>query len=124
MDEQNKNLILATVLSFVVILGWFLLFPPPETAPTTPETVQTADGTPTPYPDGALTATPLEETTVDGRTLPTRWRLELPARGVDVTVAAVNTGAWMTTSVPYWEGPVTIDGTAAGVGYLEMTGYD
>ena len=46
MDEQNKNLILATVLSFVVILGWFLLFPPPETAPTTPETVQTADGTP------------------------------------------------------------------------------
>ncbi|SPF77798.1 membrane protein insertase YidC [Pseudoprimorskyibacter insulae] len=34
MGDQNKNLILATVLSFVVILVWFLLFPPPEqTAP-------------------------------------------------------------------------------------------
>lgn len=34
MDDQNKNLILATALSFLVILVWFLLFPPPE-----PETV-------------------------------------------------------------------------------------
>ncbi len=30
MDDQNKNLILATALSFLVILVWFLLFPPPE----------------------------------------------------------------------------------------------
>ncbi|MCL4189434.1 MAG: membrane protein insertase YidC [Rhodobacteraceae bacterium] len=33
MDDQNKNLILATVLSFLVILVWFVLFPPPEPAP-------------------------------------------------------------------------------------------
>ncbi|WP_111430499.1 membrane protein insertase YidC [Rhodobacteraceae bacterium DSL-40] len=40
MDDQNRNLILATALSFAVILVWFLLFPPPE--PTTPpETAQT-----------------------------------------------------------------------------------
>ena len=30
MDDQNKNLILASVLSFVVIIVWFILFPPPE----------------------------------------------------------------------------------------------
>jgi YidC/Oxa1 family membrane protein insertase len=30
MDDQNKNLILATALSFIVILVWFILFPPPE----------------------------------------------------------------------------------------------
>ncbi|WP_270731330.1 membrane protein insertase YidC [Shimia sp. Alg240-R146] len=30
MDDQNKNLILATVLSFAVILVWFLIMPPPE----------------------------------------------------------------------------------------------
>lgn len=30
MDDQNKNLILATVLSFLVILVWFVLFPPEE----------------------------------------------------------------------------------------------
>jgi YidC/Oxa1 family membrane protein insertase len=43
MDDQNKNLILATVLSFVVILVWFLLFPPPEEQAPAPgqEVVQT-----------------------------------------------------------------------------------
>jgi YidC/Oxa1 family membrane protein insertase len=30
MDEQNKNLLLATVLSLVVVVLWFVLFPPPE----------------------------------------------------------------------------------------------
>jgi YidC/Oxa1 family membrane protein insertase len=30
MDDQNKNLILATVLSFFVILVWFVFFPPEE----------------------------------------------------------------------------------------------
>ena len=29
MDDQNKNLILATALSLVVLIGWFVLFPPP-----------------------------------------------------------------------------------------------
>ncbi|RDC70926.1 membrane protein insertase YidC [Rhodovulum sp. 12E13] len=33
MDDQNKNLILATALSFLVILVWFLLFPPEEPVP-------------------------------------------------------------------------------------------
>ncbi|WP_458791758.1 membrane protein insertase YidC [Yoonia sp. MH D7] len=32
MDDQNKNLILATALSFLVILTWFWLFPPEELA--------------------------------------------------------------------------------------------
>jgi YidC/Oxa1 family membrane protein insertase len=31
MDDQNKNLILATVLSFIVIVVWLTVFPPPET---------------------------------------------------------------------------------------------
>jgi YidC/Oxa1 family membrane protein insertase len=37
MDDQNRNLILATALSFLVILVWFFLFPPPE--PTAPPAV-------------------------------------------------------------------------------------
>jgi len=36
MGDQNKNLILATALSFGVILIWFLLFPPPEPEPQLP----------------------------------------------------------------------------------------
>ncbi|MAM25886.1 MAG: membrane protein insertase YidC, partial [Rhodobacteraceae bacterium] len=44
MDEQNKNLILATVLSFIVILVWFVVFPPPETqAPTETAAVEQSD---------------------------------------------------------------------------------
>ncbi|MEO1562275.1 MAG: membrane protein insertase YidC [Pseudomonadota bacterium] len=40
MDDNNKNLILASALSFLVILVWFLIFPP-----QTPEQpVQQADG--------------------------------------------------------------------------------
>ncbi len=48
MDDQNKNLLLATALSFVVILVWFLVFPPPEPvpAPEAPATQQAATGQP------------------------------------------------------------------------------
>ena len=83
-----------------------------------------ADGTATPYADGAFSARPIAETRVAGRTLPTRWQVTLPARGVDVTVEAINPMAWMDLSIPYWEGPVNIAGSHTGRGYLEMTGYE
>src|SRR5690606_23112471 len=59
----------------------------------------------------------------DGRMIPTQWRVQLPDFGVDVLVTAVEPRAWMGTTFPYWEGPVTIQGSASGRGYLEMTGY-
>ncbi len=42
MDDQNKNLILATALSFLVILVWFVFFPPeePQIDPNAPVAVQ------------------------------------------------------------------------------------
>ncbi|MFQ8431314.1 membrane protein insertase YidC [Amaricoccus sp. W119] len=52
MDDQSKNLILATALSFVVILVWFFLFPPPTPPEPTGDAVTTeqaesgAPGTP------------------------------------------------------------------------------
>ncbi|HKL70966.1 lipocalin-like domain-containing protein [Salibaculum sp.] len=82
------------------------------------------DGTTTALADAAITAEPLTQTRVAGREVPTRWRLTLPARGLDVTAAALNPRAWMGVSVPYWEGPVTVTGSHDGVGYLEMTGYE
>ena len=81
----------------------------------------TPEGATTPFPDGAFQAEPLATNASD---VPVRWQVRLPDRGVDVTVTAINPDAWMATSVPYWEGPVTISGSHAGVGYLEMTGYD
>ncbi|MBQ0749417.1 MAG: membrane protein insertase YidC [Roseovarius sp.] len=59
MDDQNKNLILATALSFVVILVWFVMFPPPEPAPVDPNAaVPTAtESLPTPTAQGTADAT-------------------------------------------------------------------
>ncbi|GHC38651.1 MULTISPECIES: membrane protein insertase YidC [Gemmobacter] len=54
MDDQNKNLILATALSFLVILVWFVLFPPEETAPTADPVAATQPAT---APAATATAT-------------------------------------------------------------------
>ena len=82
------------------------------------------DGTTTALPDAALVATPLKVSEVGGRAVPTTWHVRLPERGLDVTVKALNPNAWMDLSIPYWEGPVTIEGSHKGRGYLEMTGYE
>jgi len=61
MDDQNKNLILATALSFIVILVWFVVFPPPEpTENTTPEVA--AEGT---APDAPTASAPTAEVDPD-----------------------------------------------------------
>ncbi len=83
-----------------------------------------ADGTVTAYADGTFLATPLETANAAGHDLPVVWRVQLPDKSLDVTVQAINPGAWMAVSVPYWEGPVTVTGSHDGRGYLEMTGYD
>ncbi|PRY92219.1 membrane protein insertase YidC [Donghicola tyrosinivorans] len=48
MDDQNKNLLLATVLSGVVLLVWFVLFPPeqPVEDPNAPAAVEQTAQTP------------------------------------------------------------------------------
>ncbi len=83
-----------------------------------------AEGRTVALDDGAFRAEPLETTQVAGREVPTRWRVRVPERGVAVTVAALNPRAWMDVTPPYWEGPVTVTGSHAGGGYLEMTGYE
>ncbi len=83
-----------------------------------------ADGTTTALPDGALIATPLDSYQTSGARVPVNWRVQWPAKAVDVTISAINPNAWITTSIPYWEGPVRIAGSHSGRGYLEMTGYD
>ena len=74
--------------------------------------------------NGSFVATPLDTATVEGREIPVLWRVQIPERGVDVSVSALNTQAWMGLSIPYWEGPVRVSGSHGGIGYLEMTGYE
>ena len=83
-----------------------------------------ADGTAIPYGNGALTAAPVQVTSVAGRKVPTLWEVRLPDQGLDIQVKALNPNAWMDVSVPYWEGPVSVVGSHSGRGYLEMTGYE
>jgi len=73
MEDQNKNLILATVLSVIVILVWFLLFPPPSTVTDPSVTSPTAQSVPiaesgTGTNPGATTAiaepAPVEQTSI------------------------------------------------------------
>jgi len=62
MDDQNKNLILATALSFLVILVWFVLFPPEQAvetvvAPASTEATQAGPTADTSVVTGENTAT-------------------------------------------------------------------
>jgi predicted secreted hydrolase len=81
------------------------------------------DGTASPLQPGALRAVARKTTHVAGRDIPTQWDLILPERDLEIRVEALSPNSWMETSVPYWEGPVSVSGTHNGKGYLEMTGY-
>ena len=72
MDDQNKNLILATALSFLVILVWFMLFPPEPPAEVQNDPAATsAEATPgAAVPGAAGTQTlPAEVAPVDRSTV-------------------------------------------------------
>ncbi len=70
MDDQNKNLILATVLSFLVILVWFVLFPPeqqvvdPNANGTAIQTTPAATLQPNQAPTTPINSAPVAETPV------------------------------------------------------------
>lgn len=83
-----------------------------------------SDGQTEALSDGALIWTPVQLADVAGRQVPVHWRVQLPEKGLDVELRALNEQSWMGTSFPYWEGPITITGSHAGRGYLEMTGYE
>jgi len=82
-----------------------------------------ADGGTRPLREGDVELRPLSSTRVAGRKVPTRWSLAIPGHGLQVEVGAINPDAWMDLDTAYWEGPVRVTGSHAGIGYLEMTGY-
>jgi predicted secreted hydrolase len=62
-------------------------------------------------------------TDIEGRKLPTGWRIAIPAHGLAIVTTPLNPKSWMGTSFPYWEGPISFGGSHSGLGYLELTGY-
>jgi predicted secreted hydrolase len=83
----------------------------------------TPDGEVEPLAGDDLTLTPDDwQETVEGR-VPVRWRLQIPQRQVDLTLAAPSGDYWNSGLYPYWESPVSVSGSHGGVGYMELTGY-
>ena len=81
MDDQNKNLLLAIVLSSLVLIIWFVLFPPPEeTAPIEGATNSAAGVDP-------ATAVPGADADAGTATAPT----EQPAAADNVARVAIDT---------------------------------
>lgn len=56
-----------------------------------------------------------------GQAYPVEWQLK--AADLNLTIRARQPNQAMTGRFDYWEGAVTVEGDAKGVGYLEMTGY-
>jgi predicted secreted hydrolase len=64
-----------------------------------------------------------------GARYPARWRISIPSAALELDVEPLLANQELDLAFRYWEGAVTLQGTAAGrpldgVGYLEMTGYD
>jgi predicted secreted hydrolase len=77
-----------------------------------------------------LNSTAVREIAVAGnrvRALPMEWRLALAEPRRRWRIRPLYDQQWMDTRFPYWEGVVLVEdeqGVAAGIGYMELTGYD
>jgi predicted secreted hydrolase len=60
------------------------------------------------------------------RELPMEWEIALTGKQRSWRIRPLYDEQWMNTSIPYWEGVVLVEdeqGGPAGVGYMELTGY-
>lgn len=86
------------------------------------------DGTARPLSaeDIQLTRRGTTDVTVGGdekRPLPLNWTLTLPTLDQSFQIEALQPDHWLDTAFPYWEGPIAVEGTTSGIGYMELTGY-
>ncbi len=64
-----------------------------------------------------------------GASYPARWRLQSPAQELDLEIVPLLADQELQTSVRYWEGSVSLQGSSRGAkvqgyGYVELTGYE
>ncbi len=92
-------------------------------------TVVAADGTWRHLGRGDFTVTAVGSWTspATGAAYPSGWTVTVPGAGLELTVTPLLRDAEMdtreSTGTVYWEGPVAVRGSAAGAGYVELTGY-
>lgn len=49
------------------------------------------------------------------------WQVKIPEENLLIYIEPLNENSYMETIIPYWEGPVSFNGTHKGVGFLEIT---
>lgn len=99
------------------------------TDPASAGTIVAADGS---YRHLAAAAATLEtlswwSSPAGGARYPSRWRLRVPAEGIDLDIVPRLPDQELFTTIRYWEGAVEVRSSAgkgiAGSGYVELTGY-
>lgn len=90
-----------------------------------------ADGSAEPLTREQIVIEPLAQWTSPrgGVRYPARWRVRVPASGIDLEVTPLLADQEWLSPVRYWEGAVAVSGRVAdrpvrGSGYVELTGYD
>jgi len=83
---------------------------------------------PIPWSAVALASSATWTSPRSGARYPARWRLSIPAEGLDLEIRPYLADQELDTSFRYWEGAVGVSGTASGrpisgSGYVELTGY-
>ncbi|MDO6542388.1 lipocalin-like domain-containing protein [Photobacterium sanguinicancri] len=83
------------------------------------------------WPDGRVTTlssdeiylTPISYSTIDGKVLPLKWRIDIPSQNIKLSIGAERKQQWLPFSFPYWEGQIMVKGSHNGRGFMELTGY-
>jgi len=100
-----------------------------STAPESAGTVVERDGRTRHLSAGDFTLEPESSWSSprSGARYPATVHVRVPLAGLELTVrpevADAELDARSSTGTVYWEGPVAVTGTAAGQGYMELTGY-
>ncbi|MFT5675851.1 MAG: putative secreted hydrolase [Paraglaciecola sp.] len=61
--------------------------------------------------------------TVQGRSLPLDWSIQLQEHGIDIQLKPMKIEQWNPGMFAYYEGGTEITGSHHGVGFIELTGY-
>lgn len=93
-------------------------------------TLISADGASTPLHHGDVSVYILDtwKSPHSNITYPSRWRLTIPERNIDLEIAPLLNDQELNLGFRYWEGAAAVQGTRggnliSGQGYVELTGY-
>jgi predicted secreted hydrolase len=79
------------------------------------------------YSDVEITPGQKWRSSKTGISYPASWKVKIPKKNIDITIKSIiensEIDARLTTYKLYWEGPVHVEGTHTGKGFMELNGY-